>query len=271
VTESTLVKPKSKSKVKTRGRYLYCLIRAEDAIPEFEIAPVPASLEESNGRVYTVVAGKVAAVVSNSPIMRYPVSRGNLLAHERVLEHVMEQMPALPVKYGTVASSQEDLISKLLVPREAELVGLLNNFDGRVEVSLKAFWQRERIFAEVAQQPEIARLRDKIMSRPDNQNHLDKIELGQMIERALESTREADAERLLARLRPLALEVKQNPITLDMLVLNSAFLIEADKQAAFDEAVNALDEEMSLRLTLKYAGPLPPFNFLQLNLATVEE
>jgi len=260
----------TKTKNRTfKGRYLYCFIDAANANQAFDIPPVPVPGVEGNNRVYTVVEGKVAAVVSNSPVVRYPVTRPSLLAHERILEYVMQRMTTLPVKYGTVANSEAELRNDMLLARQEELVALLERFRNRVEVSVKALWQRERIFGEIVQQPHIAELKAKAAANPQSQN--DMIEIGQAVERALEEARETDTARILAYLSPLAVEVKLNPITLEMLVINAAFLVDNEREAEFDQAVNALDDEFGERLTLKYAGPLPPFNFMSLNLNKEEE
>jgi hypothetical protein len=210
-------------------------------------------------------------VVSNSPVLRYPVSKPNLLAHEKVVEHVMSQVTALPVKYGTVTTSERDLINQLLRPRQNEILDLLGIFKGRAEVSVKAMWKREKIFAAVAALPEITRIQAHIASKGGNGTQQDKIDLGQAVERGLFQLREEDSALILAKLTPLAHEVKLNPITLDMLVLNAAFLVDEAHTEEFDRAVDELDDLMNERLRLKYAGPLPPYNFMRLNLSPEKE
>ncbi|NWJ47837.1 MAG: GvpL/GvpF family gas vesicle protein [Chloroflexi bacterium] len=252
-----------KTKSGYKGRYLYCFTLSDNAIPELEIAGVPVPNSQGVTRVYSIIVGRVAAVTSDSPITRYSINRTNLLSHEKVVEHVMNTVkgPVLPVKFGTVANSEKELVETLLTNRETELAELLESFKQHVEVGIKALWQRERIFAELAALPEIQSIRARL-----GESQQDKIELGQTVERALNDLRERDAQLILARLEPLAREVKLNAITLDMLVLNASFLVDNEKETAFDEAVNALDDELGGRLTLKYAGPLPPYNFVHFNL-----
>jgi hypothetical protein len=269
--EATMTRPNLRPRG-TTGRYLYCLISAEDAKHmTFPIEPVAAPNGKGGNRIYTIIVGEVAAVVSDSPLVRYTISKPNLLTHERALEYVMHQVTALPVKYGTVASSQQELVEKFLEPKQPELLALLTKFKNRAEVSVKAMWNREQAFAEAANHSEVAAVRRQIGSRMQNLNQQDKIDLGQAVERALEQMREADAQIILERLTPLAVEVKLNAITLDMLVLNAAFLVDDSKSEEFDRIVDELDDELNTRLRLKYAGPLPPYNFMQLNLTPAEE
>jgi len=271
MTEATITRPNLRPRG-TTGRYLYCLISAEDAKQQtFPLEPVTAPNGKGGTRIYTITAGEVAAIVSDSPLVRYPISKPNLLAHERVMEYVMHQVTALPVKYGTVASSEQELVETFLIPKQAELLALLSKFKNRSEVSVKALWNREQIFAAAANHPDVVEVRRKMGDRLQNLNQQDKINLGQAVERALEKMREADAEIILARLTPLASEVKLNAITLDMLVVNAAFLVDDSQAEEFDRVVDELDDELNARLRLKYAGPLPPYNFMQLNLTPEKE
>jgi hypothetical protein len=48
------------------------------------------------------------------------------------------------------------------------------------------------------------------------------------------------------------------------MVLNAAFLVEREREGVFDAAVSAIAERNAARLMLKYVGPLPPFNFVDL-------
>ena len=56
----------------------------------------------------------LAAIVSESPVRRYEVDREHTLKHEWVIEQVMEYYTVLPVRYGTVAASEDDVRLKLL-------------------------------------------------------------------------------------------------------------------------------------------------------------
>jgi len=271
MSEATITRPAQRRTHTPAGRYLYCLISAEDARQHtFPFEPVVAPNGKGGTRIYSIIAGEVAAIVSDSPVIRYPVSKSNLLIHEKVLEDVMQMVTTLPVRYGTVASSEQELIEKFLLPRQAEVIGLLNKFKNRVEVSVKAMWQREKIFAEAANHPEVTSVRTRIMAHSQNVNQQDRIDLGQAVERALERMREVDADYILERLTPLACEVKLNPISLDMLVVNAAFLVDESRVEEFDRTVDELDDALNTRLRMKYAGPLPPYNFMHLNLTPEE-
>jgi hypothetical protein len=207
----------------------------------------------------------LAAVVSDSPVIEYDSSRRNMMAHTLVLEEVMREFTILPVRFGTVAPGVEAIQEKVLKRRYGELNGLLNEMEGRVELGLKAFWYEEVIFHEVVEEnPAIRSLRDSLMGRTAEETYYDRIRLGEMVEAAMAKKRDEDAEKILARLRPLVYQTRANKVITDRMVVNAAFLVEEGRGLEFDQAIQQLDAEMGRRLIFKYVGPVPPYNFVNI-------
>ncbi|MBI4339637.1 MAG: GvpL/GvpF family gas vesicle protein, partial [Chloroflexi bacterium] len=196
----------------------------------------------------------------------YEGTRANMLAHQRVQERVMQEFTLLPVRFGTVSggASSEQNVRRLLDSRFPEFDRLLREVEGKVEMGLKALWKDEHaIFEEIAAQDEgIRRLRDSLKGKPPNATHFERIRLGEMVKAALERKRKAQAAALLATLRPIAHRTVENPVTMDRMIVNAAFLLDKQREAELDRAVNRLDEELSQRVTLRYVGPVPPYNFV---------
>ena len=242
------------------GKYMYCIIRCPEP-RQF----TTRGIGERGDIVQTVHFEDLAAVVSDSPIMEYENSRRNMMAHTLVLEEVMRDFTILPVRFSTVAPSAEAIQEKVLKRRYGEFNGLLAEMEGRVELGLKAFWYEEVIFQEIVEQnPSIRHLRDSLMGRPPEETYYERIRLGEMIENAMWKKRDEDAERILARLRPLVYKTRANKVVTDRMVLNAAFLVNEARQAEFDETVGRLDAEMGKRLIFKYVGPVPPYNFVNI-------
>lgn len=242
----------------SQGYYIYCIIRTDEG-PSFDVA----SVDGDRSAVGTIGFMDLAAVTSPCDHPRYQVTRKYTLAHQLVLEGVMQQFTLLPVRFGTVAGSREDVIEKLLKRKFGEFHGLFNYVEGKVELGLKVMWRRDLLFQQIlADYPLIRRLRDSLSTRPETESHLDRIQLGQMVERAIDTRRDEDATVLLAALRPLAVETRVNKTIMDNMVLNAAFLVPADEQRSFDARVNELDERYSGRMIFKYVGPVPPYNFV---------
>lgn len=245
------------------GIYVYCVAQST---PLRDRCAFSSPAIGGEGRpVHTVEFMDLSAVVSDSPPARYDVSRANMLAHQHVVEEVMGCSDVLPVRFGTIARSIAEVEDKLLRRRFGELHGLLHSVQGRVELGLKVFWNRERMLHEIADESaQIRALRDAIAARPPESTHYDRIKLGELIEREITRKRDQEAEATLAPLRPLAMDVRVNKILTDTMVLNAAFLVDKQRESLFDAAVNRLDEPQLGRLVVKYVGPVPPYNFVSL-------
>jgi hypothetical protein len=52
------------------------------------------------------------------------------------------------------------------------------------------------------------------------------------------------------------------------MIINAAFLVEKAFEASFDQKVNELADQYADKMTLKYVGTLPPFNFVNIEINT---
>src|SRR5690349_11569776 len=89
------------------GKYVYCIIRS-DRVREFGGIGIGGGQ-----RVYTVQHEDLAAVVSDTPIVIYDPTRENVLAHEFVNETVMKEHTLIPMSFGTVFRSEDDVTELL--------------------------------------------------------------------------------------------------------------------------------------------------------------
>jgi hypothetical protein len=241
------------------GQYIYCIIRCLEP-RQF----ITLGIGERGDIVHTLHFVSLAAVVSASPLVKYESSRRNMMAHTRVLEEVMQEFTVLPVRFGTVAPSAE-AVQRVLRQRSREFHTLLAEMEERVELGLKAFWYENVVFQEIVEEnPPIRHLRDSLIGHSPEETYYERIRLGEMIEGAMWRKRNEDAERILDRLRPLVYKTMTNKVITDRMVLNAAFLVDRARQAEFDAAVEGLDEQMGKRLILKYVGPAPAYNFVNI-------
>jgi len=256
------------------AKYLYCIIKCDE---ECSFNGASAIGGRGDG-IHTVVFGDLACVVSDSPDMRYDSTRANMMAHEIVIEQVMDEFTVLPIRFGTVTrkdsgSPVEDIRHKLLESRFKEFLSLHGEMDNRVELGLKALWRDEKaIYQEiVAEHGELRKLRDSMKGLSPQATHFDRLRLGEMVKKALDQKRDREAKMLLARLRPITERIQENRIIMDRMVLNAAFLVNKDREGECDEIVKRLDEELGERMVFKYTGPSPPFNFCNIVVIWEEE
>ena len=249
------------------GQYLYCLLRSPTP-REF----LTKGMGERGDRVHTVHFREMAAVVSDSPLAEYESNRRHMLAHTAVLEEVMKSFSILPVRFNTVGPDEAAVCERLLRRRYGELLGLLDEMDGRVEMGLKALWYEGVAIQEIVEQnPDVRRLRDALQGQPPEKTHFDRVRLGEMVEAALYRKRNEEAEAILARLRPIVYRTQTNRQITDRMIVNAAFLVAREREADLDRAVQELDREMGKRVLFKYVGPAPPYNFVNLIVSWDEE
>jgi hypothetical protein len=208
----------------------------------------------------------LAAIVSSSPIVKYAVTRDNSIAHARVLEKAMEEYTVLPVRFCTIAENEEMIIEKILKTRYQELIGLLREMEGKVELGVRALWtDLQVIFAEVVEEnKDIKEIKEALLrERNEQRKYAGKIKIGQLVQKALEGKKKREAEELLEALRPLSLDYKENRIYGDMNLVNAAFLVTKEREKEFDHKMQELEKAYGERKKLKYIGPVAPYNFVE--------
>ena len=245
-----------------KGKYLYCLIK-EKKSKEFNVLGI------EGGKVYTISEGELSAVVSDAGIKEYPISRENTLTHQKVIEEVMKEYDVLPISFGTVAESEKNIREKILKLKTRELSNALEKIKGKVELNLKAVWlDLPSIFQEMVKKNREIQAAKREASKVSGMAGTNlRIEVGKMVASLLEKKKEREANTILKPLKKIAEDFKENKVQLDQVIFNAAFLISKEKEKEFDEKVSKLGEKYDGRIKFLYAGPLPPFNFVKLELS----
>ncbi len=242
------------------GRYIYCII-ATGKYQTFGEHGIGGRGDE----LYTVCFNDLAAVVSNSPIINYPISKVNMLSHAKAIEVVMKEYAVLPVRFSTIAEDEEK-VKKILEKEHAKFKNLLNNLEGKKELGLKALFIGDEIYKDILEKyKDIKTLKEKLEgSKTYNQL----VEVGSMVENALNKEIEIYRDEILNTLDPLIVEKKTNNTFGSVMILNAAFLVEKQKEAEFDQRLSELDLKYSNKIKFKYVGTVPPFNFVNLIIET---
>jgi hypothetical protein len=242
-----------------RGKYVYCVIHS-DAPLTFGAIGIGADPTE----VHTVNFRDIAAVVSDTPIELYEPTRQNVLAHERVNETVMRNHTVIPMSFGTVFKTRED-IHQLLRSAYDAFKDVLVKMEDKLEYGLKVLWDRDRIVEELEQENEdIRRLKAEISSRHGS-TYFARMQYGRLVDAALQSRSEHYVQSIFEELRPVAVASRANRPIGDKMIMNAAFLVRRKKEPAFDAAVKGIGARYE-HLTFKYTGPWPPYNFVNIRL-----
>ena len=98
--------------------------------------------------VHTISHNGIAAVVSDTPIEVFDATRENVLAHERVNEAVMRQHTVIPMSFGTVFKTREDIV-ELLRGALRRVQRRAHKMEDKLEFGLKVLWDRDAIVREI--------------------------------------------------------------------------------------------------------------------------
>ena len=242
------------------ARYVYAIIPTSKELV-FDVAGVA----ERPGQVYTVPGPQCAAVVSASPLEDYRgLTRERavpyLVAHQRVLEAVMQDWPLLPVKFGTVLRNTAE-VRRLVVQGEVLFRTTLAKFAGLVQMEVVVLWDLPRVFQEIGQERPIAAMKAELAGRPAEETRAGRMAVGQLVYAALERRRAALRDHVLESLRPVATDLLIVPPLEDQVAVNVALLVDRPGRERLDRQLEWLDCESGGQFRFRCVGPLPPHSF----------
>ncbi|MFH1627196.1 MAG: GvpL/GvpF family gas vesicle protein, partial [Pseudomonadota bacterium] len=210
----------------------------------------------------------IGAVISPSPIVKYPVTRANTMAHQKVMEEAMKYYAMLPVRFGTIGEGDDLIREKVLKARYGEFKDLLGYMKDKIELGLKALWtDMQAVYREIVDENGDVRLfKQRLMIKKIGLQRDQQIQLGEMVKKALDTKRMREEKAILNLFKEFWVERKINNTFGDQMVTNSAFLVQKDREKEFDDKVGELLRHYDGRMKLKYVGPIPPCNFVEISI-----
>lgn len=182
-----------------------------------------------------------------------------LVAHQAVVEQLMNAGPVLPVKFGTQAPD-EIRVHKVLEQGRPLFETAFVKLESCTQLVVVVTWDLDAVFADIAAQESIASLKVRLAGN-EGVTPEERAALGKLVKDALEQRRAAVARSLLNGLRAVAVDVIINPITADRTVLDVALLVKTDAGAAVERCLEMLDAQHAGCLRFRCIGPMPPASF----------
>jgi hypothetical protein len=242
-----------------RGLYVYCVIESGEPL-DFG----PLGIGSDPTRVFTVHHKDIAAVVSETPMEVHDPTRENVLAHERVNEAVMKNHTVIPMSFGTVFKTREDIVELVRSAYDA-FRDVLAKMQDKLEFGLKVLWDRDVIVREIENEDEDVRRLKKEISSQTGSTYFARMQYGRLVDAALQGRSERYVADIFEQLRDVSVAARANKPIGDKMIMNAAFLVARDREAAFDAKVKQIGARYS-QLTFKYTGPWPPYNFVNIRL-----
>ncbi|WP_343073479.1 GvpL/GvpF family gas vesicle protein [Pyxidicoccus fallax] len=235
-------------------QYLYGVVRA---VGELDFGLIGLGVPPSDVRA--VREGQLAALVSAAPGRVVDPTRAHLLVHQRVTEAVLREHTLLPVAFGTVLRSEEQVRTLLRSAHDA-LVGALEALEDKVELGLKVLYHRDHLLRRLE-------LDDPTLSRREDEAEADH---ERRLGTALTARVERDMGVLMEGLRPLSFASRTLPPVGERMLLNAAFLVGRDWVESFEARVKSLAAR-SDTYAFRFTGPWAPYSFVDMRLGLAEE
>ncbi len=277
LVEENNLKTRTVEEDEKEGKYIYCIIGANE---NRQYGPI--GIGERGDVIETFCHDGLAAVISDSPVKKYPINRKNTICHQKVMEEVMKYHTVLPVRFSTLAEDKEAkdgsptlpamerIRERVLIERRQEFIDMLKDMDTKMELGVKALWtDMKTVFNEIVEEnPSIKSLKGKIekinIANPRQRTHQKRVELGEMVQDALKAKREKLRNIIMGVLKKASCDSRVNKDFGDNMIVNGAFLVEKSKVKEFDNYIDVLNENYKPNVKFKYIGPVPPCNFVEI-------
>lgn len=258
------------------GYYVYG-ITAKNALRQIE---EPGLKEE--GKIYFVSYKDIKAVVSKVPlsefgqeILKAKVKDTKWLelkmkAHERVNERIMLTQTVIPLKFGTIFQTEENL-RKMLEEKYLNFKFLLEKLRNKQEWAVKVYIDTDVMREKVVKRlPQIRELEKEISTKPPEATSAKK-KRERLIEEAIEEKALQYSYQIYKKLRNWAEDAFTGALLLSKelaagktaMILDAAYLVDIKKRDKFFKEFEDLKKEfMTHGLVLEYSGPQPPYSFV---------
>jgi hypothetical protein len=73
------------------------------------------------------------------------------------------------------------------------------------------------------------------------------------------------------QLTELSINETKNDLFTDRLIVNKSYLLDRDQRDNFDAAIDEIEAEYDDELNIKYTGPWPPYNFVDIHIGAEQQ
>ena len=258
------------------GLWAYCVLRAEEPLPD-GVRGVDGA-----GELERLEARGLAAVVSRVPLAEFGAAplRENLndlgwlervaRGHEAVLERALARSTIVPLRLCTIYESEQG-VREMLEREHDSLERALETLAGRQEWGVKLIADDDRLAEEArSRSAEATALEAELGARSGGGAYMLRRRLERQVREAVESLAAELADEVHAELqhrtRDAVVLPPQNPELSGhegRMVLNAAYLVDAEQAGGLRELVTELEERhRALGARIELTGPWPPYNFL---------
>lgn len=230
---------------------------------DVEVSSQMDGVGDPAGRVRLVQSDGLAALVSDVNPDNPLGSPQDLAAHKEVLDATAAAAPVLPLRFGAVLASDDAVSLELLDSNQDEFRAALSELEGRVEYVVKGRYAERAMLEEVlSENPRAQRLREQIQGQdPDATREL-RIELGEIINDAIEEKRERDTRAVRDAMADHCVASVVREPTHERDAAHVAFLVDEAQEEGMEKAFESLARNWEGRVELRLMGPMAAYDFV---------
>ena len=220
--------------------------------------------------VYLVPYQDMAAVVSDEEVVDLARLTKDLVArrlvdHQRVIEGVMGlKHTIIPMKLGTFAGNPSE-VQDILARGYTAMTDVFHIVCDKLELDVVVTWpDLAPVLKAIGEDPDIREAKQKLAASPGKITVDDQMRVGLMVKKALDTRREQLDLKIRAALSAISQDSRVHELMDDRMIMNTAFLIERNRQAEFEQCLDRLNADTGETLHFRCVGPLPPYSFCTL-------
>jgi hypothetical protein len=240
-----------------RGIYVYGILP-----DDIEVAGDTPGVGEHPGPLRDVRFDGLAALVSDVDMSGWLGSPEDLRTYREILDATAAEVPVLPLRFGTILTSEDAVAEELLAARHDEFTAALERIEGCTEFQVKGSYVKDAVLGEVlSRNKRAARLRDAIEGQDPDAAREASNELDQLLNEAATAWRKRDMRTLRQVMEGVcAASVARQPAG-ELDAVHVAFLVDADEERDVARAVEALARDWEGRIDLQLLGPMAAYDF----------
>ena len=254
-------------------KYIYSIIKNPKEAHTPDTSRFSGGIFGINNRDIVLVPYRdIAASVSNTHLINFDkLDKKELTefvaAHDQVNASLMEKHDVIPMRFGMIAESTEEIRS-ILAKAYIQFKAALERVGGKAEFVVQVFWNEKNMLEKLAQEDiEIQKLKKEVESRGKILGFSSKIKLGKRIFEALESCRKEYTKDILSNLSTHFPNFSAGKLLDKEMLMNYSFLIGVTEESALAFRLNQSAEKHKDELQFKYIGPMAPYSFAVINLS----
>lgn len=268
------------SKPITKGFYVYCII-SEDGPKKFVIRGI-----DNKSEVFVLGYKDLGAVVSMINLSDFGENelkkklndlkwtKKAVLNHQKVINKVMDGRTVLPMKFGVIYKTR-DQIQNVLGKNYYKFKNLLKSLAGKKEWGVKVYYSQSESNRKIQiNGSSIKKLKEKIKKSPEGIKFFLQKKIEAIEELALEKEMNEYSKTFLKKLerssaRYVLNEILSKELTgkQEEMIINAAYLVDNKNFLKFEKELADLKDKYSKNgFLFELSGPWPPYNFVNLDL-----